>query len=375
MRLLSLEASQFRNLSRRRIDWGPDTNLVLGMNGAGKTNLLEALGVLGTLRSFRGVGRRSLVQHGLESYLLSGEVETNQGRQLLQQVVTVRPRLEVELSVNRGQVDVAQYLGLFPLTTMSLLDREFIVGAPKLRRRFLDRLAFLLDPSHLENLRRYNRFQHHRNAMLHRQTADAEIASWEQGLAQAAAAVIERRVRAVSSLTLLVADVLDGMAIETFPEVEVYYRPDPWLSDLEGLKALENQYQQRYNENRARDQDAGFTTDGPHRHDLGLRANGRVPRDVLSSGQTKVVGTALKLAAHIVVEQQREESLPIAIDDVDAELDTAVLERFLTSIGDKRQLFLSSAHEELMCERVPKARRFWVKSGKIETGNAVGAGE
>ncbi len=371
MELLWLEVSQFRNLSRWRFDWDPGTNLILGPNGSGKTNILEALGMLGTLRSFRGVGRRSLAGFGLDAFLLHGEVATNQGKQAIHQVFTVRPHLEMALSINQAPVEIGQYLGSFPLTTMCLFDRDLVVGSPPIRRRFLDRLAFLLDGSHLENLRRYRRYQRHRNAMLHTSFSDKEMDSWEDGLAQAAASVVRQRIRATSSLAELVDTVLPDISSESFPTIEIFYRSDPWLTVSEEAKVLEIQYQERYNENRARDQDAGFTIDGPHRHDLGLRADGRIPKDVLSSGQTKVVGTALKLAAHVVVERQREESLPIAIDDVDAELDTAVLGRFLTSIGEKRQLFLSSAHEELMCERVPNARRFWVQNGRIETGRAL----
>lgn len=375
MKLRWLQASQFRNLSRHRVEWDDSTNLIVGPNGAGKTNLLEALGVLGTLRSFRGVSRKTLPRHDHDAFLLEGEVSDSGQAVDIQQVVTVRPQLETQFLINGAAIDAARYLYVFPLTAISMLDRELVVGAPAGRRRFLDRLAFLIDPTHLEGLRTYRRLQQHRNAMLHKPCSAAEMESWEHSLSVAAAGIVLRRLEAAEALGDLVSGVLTEMTVEGFPSLTISYRYDPWLDTAKDLKGLEIQYQTRYNESRARDRDIGFTIDGPHRHDLSLRVDGHLPKDVLSSGQIKVVGTALKLAAHIVVERQRVQSIPIAIDDVDAELDTAVLDRFLTSIGESRQLFLTSAHEELICERLPKARRFSILDGSIEADHASERGD
>jgi recombinational DNA repair ATPase RecF len=91
----------------------------------------------------------------------------------------------------------------------------------------------------------------------------------------------------------------------------------------------------------------GFTVDGPHRHDLSLNTDGRSVRYVLSSGQTKGVAAALRLATLAQVEKERNEHFPVIVDDVDAELDGAALTLLVQRLGNERQLFLSSTSERV----------------------------
>ena len=108
---------------------------------------------------------------------------------------------------------------------------------------------------------------------------------------------------------------------------------------------MEDLYRQRYNETRTRDRQMGFTGDGPHRHDLSLKIGGRGVRYVLSSGQTKRVAAALRLATLAQVERDRNERFPVIVDDVDAELDGAALTLLVERLGNERQLFFSSTSE------------------------------
>ncbi len=110
---------------------------------------------------------------------------------------------------------------------------------------------------------------------------------------------------------------------------------------------MEDLYRQRYNETRTRDRQQGFTGDGPHRHDLSLKTAGRSVRYVLSSGQTKGVAAALRLATLAQVEKERNERFPVIVDDVDAELDGAALTLLVEHLGNERQLFLSSTSERV----------------------------
>jgi DNA replication and repair protein RecF len=112
--------------------------------------------------------------------------------------------------------------------------------------------------------------------------------------------------------------------------------------------------------------------EGPHRHDLRLEANGRPAREVLSSGQIKVVAAALRLATLGHVEQQRGEPLPVIVDDVDAELDSAVFERLTRTLASRRQLFLSSAHGELLTPLFAGAHILTMTGGSCGERNAAG---
>jgi DNA replication and repair protein RecF len=151
-----------------------------------------------------------------------------------------------------------------------------------------------------------------------------------------------------------------------FPEVTLGYRSETWLNGDESLAELEESYRKRYNETRPRDRHTGHTLDGPHRHDLRLEADGRTAREVLSSGQTKVVAAALRLATVVQVEGDRGEALPVMIDDVDAELDTAVFARLTRALAGRRQLLLSSAHGDLVAASFPQARVLTVEDGRVQ---------
>ena len=133
------------------------------------------------------------------------------------------------------------------------------------------------------------------------------------------------------------------------------------------LLPLAKKYQTRYHEVRTRDRLAGFTSDGPHRHDLVLRVGGRPVRDVLSSGQAKVVAAALRLAAHAEVERRRGEFIPLVVDDVDAELDRTTLDKLVCHTGTERQLFLSSAHREMVQPAITAARVVTLRGGQVLT--------
>ena len=150
-----------------------------------------------------------------------------------------------------------------------------------------------------------------------------------------------------------------------FPTIEPTYRTESWLDTGAGPKKVEDLYQQRYNETRARDRLAGFTGDGPHRHDLSLRAAGRSIRYVVSSGQAKVVAVALRQATLAHVEKERHEQFPVIVDDVDAELDGTAVARLVEHLGNERQIFLSSTNDGIAPLFGSRSLRMWLDNGAI----------
>ncbi len=139
---------------------------------------------------------------------------------------------------------------------------------------------------------------------------DAEIESWEAALASAAARVVTARTRGGKTLEARFQEVLSALTedgrlygLGRVSKRSLDHRPRT------EAKKVEESYRQRYNETRTRDRLMGFTVDGPHRHDLSLRTDGRGIRDVLSTGQIKVVAAALKLATLAQIEKERRGKL------------------------------------------------------------------
>jgi DNA replication and repair protein RecF len=361
--LIRFDTSGFRNLGDQELTFFRGTNVILGGNGMGKTNLLEAISVLGNLRSFRTNSLRRAATYGQTSFRLQGIISTAFGTRNLEQIVHVGPPVRRTLRVDGVEVSVEEYLQIYPVFTITASDRELTSGGPDGRRALLDRFVFLLRPSHLRDLRTYRRVLRQRNAAITAGVTDHEMTAWEAPLAAAAARLITGRVRGAEVLQGHFVEVFTDLRGSGFPEVDISYRTEPWWNPAIDLEKVEDLYRQRYNETRVRDRQMGFTVEGPHRHDLSLRTGQRNVRYVLSSGQAKVVAAALKLAALAHIEKERSEHIPVIADDVDAELDSAMLSRLIARIGGKRQLFLSSTRDEIAETVDRRTRRLWLESG------------
>jgi DNA replication and repair protein RecF len=373
LRLLNLTTTNFRNLAPATLTWSAEVNLIVGDNGAGKTNLLEAISVLTTLYSFRTRRMHGLVRHGEREFFVAGEIAGREGRRRLEQTVSIGPPLTRELSVDGRRATTAEFLEICPIFAITGAHQLLVTGPPIQRRRFLDRYAFLLEPVTLQEVRRYQRALRQRNAALARRAADDELAAWEARLSMAAAAVTLRRDAAAERLAPAFASSYAACRGEGFPDVSLRYVSAPWLNLQNSREIVEESYRKRYNETRARDRRVGSTVEGPHRHDVRLDTDGRPVRDVLSSGQTKVVATALLLAAVGTVEQSRGEPLPVVIDDVDAELDREVFARLSDELFGERQMFLSSARPEAVAPLVASSYTLRMSHGQ-SCGHTAGTG-
>jgi DNA replication and repair protein RecF len=345
--LLDLEARAYRNLATSHVKFGSGANVVLGANGAGKTSLLEAVVVLGNLRSFRTASLRRAVRHGENAFSLIGTVRIGDRDRRLEHIVQAGPPQTRSLRIDRVEVDPAQYLQYFPVFAITGHDRDLVMGGPEGRRALLDRFVFLLRPAHLEELRTYRRVLAQRNAALVHGASGEEHDAWETRLAAAAARIVVARRDGIAVLAERFLEVWRDLAEKGAADIVLAYRGDPAVDSGETPEKVEELYRQRYNETRPRDRQMGFTVDGPHRHDLSLRTRGRSVRFVLSSGQAKAAAAALRLATLAQVEKERRELFPVVVDDIDAELDSVSLVRLIGRLGSERQLFLSSTSERV----------------------------
>ena len=243
-------------------------------------------------------------------------------------------------------VETEIYLRVFPVFAITAADRDLVLGPP-------EAATLVPGPIHLpprvvplHPLARVppGTSPAQRGPLLG--LGDPQLEVWEQALATSAARVVQARLRAVPRLGRAFQHLYAALRGDGFPEVAMTYRGDSWWSESDDEQGLASAYCQWLATHRARDREVGYTVDGPHRHDLSLRADGRPVRDVLSSGQVRVVASSLRLAALAEVEAERGDTVPTIIDDVDAEVDGMVMERLVDHLGTGRQILLSSAHEE-----------------------------
>ena len=365
MELKKLTTWQFRNIEDASMDLAPELNLIFGSNGQGKTNFLEAISVLGNVRSFRQTSVRRMVRHGAGSFRLEGWVEQRGQTVHLRQIVECKALVSRHFEVNGVVVPLDQYLMQFPVFTLSSGDTDLVTGPPEQRRSFVDRMTFFLDSSHLEDVNLYRASLRQRNAALTGQRPPPEMELWEDGLARAAAAVVDRRIKVVDRWKDRFLSKYELLRGKGFPDIDIDYRMESGL-EADGQEKVADFYRRRYNNSRVRDCRAGFTLDGPHRHDLALRAGGHPVRDVLSAGQVKIVAAALWLSNLAEVEERRNELLPVLVDDADAELDDKVFGKLVESLGHTRQVFMTSAHDRGIAGVMPATRWWSMIEGKIQ---------
>ena len=372
MPLHAFSLNGFRNLAAQELEFPPGLTVVVGPNGSGKTNLLEAVTVLGNLASFRPGPPAALVQRGTPGFDLKGTVGRGAAEFELRHQVRLGRTLSRTLFRGARRLGAAEYLALFPVTALSGHDRALVWGAPEDRRRFGDRLCFHLHGEALAVLQRYRRALRQRNALLAAGGRDEEFDAFEHDLARLGARVVGFRQEALAGLARHLEEELSALGWTLPCPVLRYTSPDGVA--VGEAATLAARLRAALAASRRRERARGHTAVGPHRHDLTLTVHGAPAREVLSAGQGKLVATALKLTAMALLAEARGRIPTVVFDDVDAELDALVLRRVLDRLRVRAQAVLSSAHEEMVLPRLAGGAVWRMCAGSVEVVSSGGNG-
>lgn len=315
MHLRRLWLTDFRGYHDADVGFDAGLTVVVGPNGQGKTNLLEAIGYLATLSSFRGAPTDALIRAGAERAIVRAEGE-REGRQLL---------LEAELSANgrnRAQLNrqplrrARDLLGALRVTVFSPDDLSLVKGSPGDRRGYLDETLVALHPRHDQTRTDLDRILRQRGALLKgaggRLNAEVELTLdvFDAKLVTAGEALARARQDLVAELEPLMGDAYDRVARRAAAVGPVY--DPPWMA--EGLAAA-------LLVSRRDDLRRGVSTVGPHRDELELGLGGMPARTHASQGEQRSLALALRLASHEVVTRRTETPPVLLLDDVFSELD------------------------------------------------------
>lgn len=348
-----LTASHFRNLEPLKWGPGPGSHLLLGGNGAGKTSILEAVYVLATTRSFRAARLEDCVQHGAEGFHLEGEAETDR-----------RTSLEVRWlegkrvrTVNGKTVPLAEHLAVLPVVAWTWAEGEVLIGAPKARRRFLDRGVLGSRPAALDTLNRYREALVHKRDLLLQGGPGIEV--WNEMLAGAAAELIRLRHEYVERLRETLGQVLDESGLP-FPPVEIRYRPSP-SDGLEGVGAIAVDLERIVEKERRRQ----MPLLGPHRDELEILWGGHEIRRVASAGERKSL-SLLFLAAHGRTIESAGRSPVYLLDDADAEL-APPTHAAVWSVFTKARQIVATSNRPQVWLTLEVGKAWEVEKGKLKT--------
>lgn len=349
--LQSLYLRNFRNLKEINVRFGEKINLICGRNAQGKTNLLEALILLSTGRSFRTQHLSELIREGATEFFLEAIILEHGVEQTL--------KLFFDGSAKRVEYNATRYpsfqslLGILPSTLFAPHDLELIVGSPAHRRRFLNLHLAQSDPLYLHHLMRYTRSMKQRNCLL-KQKLDRGIEVFEKEMARSAAYLFTKRKELLFELDKKLEK---SCELFCFEKLELRYFPSPNLSD-KGEEAFFTHFQKM----RSREKEMGLTLVGPHRDDFLLLLEKKPARLYASEGQKRTSIAALRLAQWQHLKDQIAFLPLFGVDDFEMHLDAERQKLFQTALGRLGQVFVTSPHLECAWDQT---KRLTVEGGVI----------
>jgi DNA replication and repair protein RecF len=319
-----LSVRDFRSYEAAEIRLGAGLTVISGRNGAGKTNLLEALYFACTGRSCRTANERECVRFGAALTRLELRCEDAHERHELS--VGFQPGEAKRMKVDGAAVERLTDSSARPLVSVFLPDRlELVLGAPALRRSHLDQVVAALWPARAATRRAYSSALAQRNALLAGiragRASRASLPAWDAELARHGIALMADRGATVERLAPRFAAHAAGLGLEG--EVELRYRPRSKAADA---AELAGELAERVDS----DLERGFTGHGPHRDDLVFRREGRELRAYGSRGQQRLGLLSLLLAEREELASERGAAPLLLLDDVMSELDATRRERLTT---------------------------------------------
>ncbi len=353
--LAHLKLRDFRNYGRLEAEFAPGFHLLLGDNAQGKTNVLEAIYLLATLRSFRGVGGAQLVRHGCKGYFAGAQVIARAGHEIKMYWSSTERQLTLDGKPVRKLGD---YLGTLRAVVFCTEDVQLVKGAGRLRRRFLDLLLSQTHAVYLPLLQRYTAALRSRNALLKQPAPDpSALEGFTRQLIDAGTELMRFRR-------------------ELFPKI-VPLASESYQRVTGGAETLTLEYQPSVRHDfavelarqRAREKALRMTLLGPHRDELQLRLEGKSAAQYGSEGQKRSIAIALKMTQAEHLTAIHGAAPVLLIDDIMGELDAKRRAAFLPLLNRaqyaRSQVFMTCTQENWPRELGRDLQRWEVKAGTM----------
>ncbi len=356
MRLNRLQISDYRNLASVDLKFPNDLGLIIGRNAQGKSNLLEAIYLLATMKSTRvetdaQLIRRDAMADVLPAARVVGEASTANGPLKVEATIVARqgasgPIATKTVKVNGVAKRLSDATGRLTAVLFTAEDLEMISGSPSLRRRYLDLTLSQIDPLYSRARSHFDRVLTQRNSLLKRIREGAaavdELEFWDEQAATDGAVLFRERAFAVQRIADLAAAAHADLAPGEVLVVEYQPKLDGAGSlaqrneeDIRGLyaKALKSSVQ--------RDTGAGMTTQGPHRDDVTFSLDGLGAAGFASRAQQRTIALSLRLAETQLLRERRGESPLLLLDDILSEMDADRRQSVLHTLGVGEQMLVT----------------------------------
>ena len=384
----ALELGDFRNFAvGTRVEFGPRFTVLWGHNGAGKTNVLEALYLVSTLRSWRSASLEALLRRGCDHGRVELEADDYDAG--------LRTRLEIRIdrharSTRRSaRIDdklvrsASDFYGRVQAVLFTPEDLGVLRGSPTGRRQFLDRVLFARERAHIGDVQRYDKLLRSRNRVLKSEPGELAPAqraglldSYDVGLAEVGARIADRRA-------VLVADLGEGFAA-AFAQIHDRDRAEDLQAQLSyhcrlgleagaGVEARRASLAAALREHRRRDEAAGRTTAGPHLDDLRVTLDGADAGEFASQGQARALVLAFKIAELRSARARSGRAPLLLLDDVSSELDPGRSARLFEALAAEvgQCVLTTTAADYIELGPTVERRDLQVEDGRIRRANGL----
>ncbi|MBO8125654.1 MAG: DNA replication/repair protein RecF [Firmicutes bacterium] len=380
MIIKGLEVHNFRNYDHQKLSFAPGLNLICGENAQGKTNLLEAIYLVGTGKSFRTPQDRDLINvgSGASAYQVQVQVESKWGDLILK--VEYDKKSGKTITLNHTLLAKrSELLGYLTVVIFTPEDLNIVKGGPSHRRRFIDLELAQINPGFRSNLIDYSKVLGQRNNLLKQVQNGANPTLkevFDVQLTELAIRLTAKRIEALHRITAYARAIHQAITKDR-EELALEYVSSYPAWGGQRTRILDGSWQVDQNEQRevllkyfkAKEKEEiqrGATGYGPHRDDLNLLVNGRDVRTFGSQGQQRTAALALKLAELEFMKEQTGEYPVLLLDDVLSELDKTRRKYLMDVVKDQVQVIVTSTELDFFdLDQLKAAKVFKVANGKV----------
>lgn len=347
MILKDIEILNFKNIGETRLEFCPGVNCLLGKNGMGKSNLLEAIWFLGMCRPMSSIPESALIRHGESMLMVKGNYEMEGGTAESVACGVVKGKGKTVKRNGKEYGRISEHIGRFPVVCVTPADSELVSGAAENRRRLMDMVISQADPIYLANLIRYNKFLESRNRMLRAGINDLLLyESIEKGLCENARAIHEMRQKWVEEISPVFRSYYSAISGDAEVATIAYESVLNTATPEEILAA-----------NRSRDLTLGYTSRGIHRDDLATGLGDYSMRRLGSQGQVKSYTVALRFAIFNYLKRSSGLTPILLLDDIFDKLDSSRVKRIMELVSDEQsapfgQIFITDTNREHLHETI-----------------------
>lgn len=345
MILKSIDILNFKNIAAAKLDFSPGVNCLVGLNGMGKSNILEAIHFLSMARPMGSMPESALIRHGQEMLLVKGEYEMESGSGESVACGIVKGKGKSLKRNGKEYQKLSMHIGSFPVVAVTPADSQIVTGSGETRRRLMDMVISQAHPSYLSHLIKYNRGLDSRNKMLRAGVRDSLLyESIEAGMEETAQAIYTFRREWTDWISA------------PFREYYSMISGDAEYASVDYRSVIANgPLREALDAERGRDAALGFTSNGIHRDDLNARLGNYSMRRLGSQGQVKSFIIALRLAIFDYLRESSKIMPVLLLDDIFDKLDASRVERIMQLVsgsGNFGQIFITDTNRQHLHETI-----------------------